>query len=98
MPRKSKPATAREGVVMTVTAFQTLLAFHQELHGIVRTLQPEVLSEIGYAADHDPRLLRDVFHALARRLDPVLEACVWTPDGEGGGGLGRWPAASRRVH
>ncbi|MEH6422060.1 hypothetical protein [Pseudomonas sp. CGJS7] len=98
MPRKPDPTPAREGVVMTVDAFKTLFAFHQELHGIVRTLQPEVLSEVGYAAGHDPRLLRDVFHALARRLDPVLEACAWTPDGEGDGGIGRWPAASRRVH
>jgi hypothetical protein len=61
-------------------------AFQQELHGIVRTLQPEVLVEIGYPAGQNHRLLREVFQALARRLDPVMAACVWAAAGEGGGG------------
>ncbi|SDW14338.1 hypothetical protein [Lysobacter enzymogenes] len=94
MPRKSDPEPPREGVVMPVDAFEALSAFQQELHGIVRTLQPEVLVEIGYPAGQDHRLLREVFQALARRLDPVMDACVWSPVGDDGAG----PAPSRRLH
>ncbi|MEI2429781.1 hypothetical protein RDV84_20120 [Lysobacter yananisis] len=79
MSRKSKRMPPQEGMLMPVDAFKALSAFQQELHGIVRTLQPEVLIEIGYPAGQDHRLLREVFQALARRLDPVMDACVWTP-------------------
>ncbi|SDY96468.1 hypothetical protein SAMN04487939_11078 [Lysobacter sp. yr284] len=92
--RKSDRASPQEGVVMPVDAFKALSAFQQELHGIVRTLQPEVLIEIGYPAGQDRRLLREVFQALARRLDPVMAACVWSPAGEDGDG----PGASGRLH
>ncbi|ALN57789.1 hypothetical protein GLE_2440 [Lysobacter enzymogenes] len=94
MPRKSDLAPPQEGVVMPVDAFKALSAFQQELHGIVRTLQPEVLIEIGYPAGQDHRLLREVFQALARRLDPVMDACVWTPTGDEAAG----PAGARRLH
>ncbi|WP_408950268.1 hypothetical protein [Lysobacter sp. Hz 25] len=86
MPRKPEFTPPLEGVVMSVDAFEALSAFQQELHGIVRTLQPEVLVEIGYPAGQNHRLLREVFQALARRLDPVMAACVWADAGEGGGG------------
>ncbi|MEH6415878.1 hypothetical protein [Pseudomonas sp. CGJS7] len=94
MPRKSEPTPPQEGVVMPVDAFKALSAFQQELHGIARTLQPEVLVEIGYPAGQDHRLLREVFQALARRLDPVMDACVWSPAGDGGVG----PVAPGRLH
>ncbi|MFK3651041.1 hypothetical protein ACI2IY_21780 [Lysobacter enzymogenes] len=94
MPRKPDHTPPHEGVVMPVDAFKALSAFQQELHGIVRTLQPEVLIEIGYPAGQDHRLLREVFQALARRLDPVMDACVWSPVGDDGAG----PGASRRLH
>ncbi|QQP99590.1 hypothetical protein [Lysobacter enzymogenes] len=94
MPRKPESTPPQEGVVMPVDAFKALSAFQQELHGIVRTLQPEVLIEIGYPAGQDHRLLREVFQALARRLDPVMDACVWSPVGDDGAG----PGASRRLH
>lgn len=81
MPRKSDPTPPQEGVLMPADAFNTLTAFHQELHGIVRTLQPDVLAAIGYPATQNHQLLRDIFHALAQRLAPVMEACVWTPGG-----------------
>ncbi|MEI2454762.1 MULTISPECIES: hypothetical protein [Lysobacter] len=89
MPRKPEFAPPQEGVVMSVDAFEALSAFQRELHGIVRTLQPEVLIEIGFPAGQDHRVLREVFQALARRLDPVLAACVWTLVGDGGVGAGR---------
>lgn len=94
MPRKPDLTPPHEGVVMPVDAFKALSAFQQELHGIVRTLQPEVLIEIGYPAGQDHRLLREVFQALARRLDPVMEACVWTPTGDEAAGA----AGARRLH
>ncbi|WP_057972948.1 hypothetical protein [Lysobacter antibioticus] len=87
MPRKPEFTPPQEGVVMPVDAFEALSAFQQELHGIVRTLQPEVLAEIGYPAGQNHRLLREVFQALSRRLDPVMAACVWASAGEGGGGV-----------
>lgn len=94
MPRKSDPTPLHEGVVMPVDAFEALSAFQQELHGIVRTLQPEVLVEIGYPVGQNHRLLREVFQALARRLDPVMDACVGPSVGDGGVG----PAAAQRLH
>ncbi|MBN7137103.1 hypothetical protein ABIE09_004246 [Lysobacter enzymogenes] len=94
MPRTPDHTPPPEGVVMPVDAFKALSAFQQELHGIVRTLQPEVLIEIGYPPGQDHRLLREVFQALARRLDPVMDACVWTPTGDGGAGS----AAPQRLH
>lgn len=94
MSRMSKRMPPQEGVLMPADAFKALSAFQQELHGIVRTLQPEVLIEIGYPAGQDHRLLREVFQALARRLDPVMDACVWTATGDEAAG----PAGSRRVH
>lgn len=94
MPRKPDLTPPQEGVVMSVDAFKALSVFQQELHGIVRTLQPEVLIEVGYPAGTDHRLLREVFQALARRLDPVVEACVWSPDGEGAAGT----MGARRLH
>jgi len=94
MPLKPDLTPPLEGVVMPVDAFKALSAFQQELHGIVRTLQPEVLIEIGCPAGQDHRLLREVFQALARRLDPVMDACVWTPTGdEAAGSVG-----SGRLH
>ncbi|MBW8811336.1 MAG: hypothetical protein JF591_21525, partial [Lysobacter sp.] len=48
MPRKPDPTPPQDGVVMPADAFKALSAFHQELHGIVRTLQPDVLAAIGY--------------------------------------------------
>lgn len=86
MPRKPDVTPQQEGVVMPVDAFEALSAFQQELHGIVRTLQPEVLVEIGYPAGQNHRLLREVFQALARRLDPVMAACVWAAAGDGATG------------
>ncbi|QQP99095.1 hypothetical protein [Lysobacter enzymogenes] len=94
MSRKSKRMPPQEGVLMPVDAFKALSAFQQELHGIVRTLQPEALIEIGYPAGQDPRLLREVFQALARRLDPVMDACVWTPLADEAVG----PIRSGRLH
>ena len=94
MSRKSKRVPPQEGVFMPVDAFKALSAFQRELHGIARTLQPEVLIEIGYQAGQDHRLLREVFKALARRLDPVMEACVWTPSGDEAAG----PVRSGRLH
>lgn len=82
MPRKSDPTPPQDGVLMPVDAFNTLPAFQQELHGIVRTLQPEVLAAIGYPATQNHQLLRDIFDALAQRLTPVVEACVWTAGGD----------------
>ncbi|RDZ28947.1 hypothetical protein [Lysobacter silvisoli] len=79
---------------MTVDAFKELYRFHRQLHGIVRTLPPAALVEIGYDTTPDQQLLRDVFEGLARRLDPVVDACVWTPGGDDLGGM----PASRRVH
>jgi len=89
MPRKSDSSPPFEGVVMSVDAFKALSAFQQELLGIVRTLQPEVLIEIGFPAGQDHRVLREVFQALARRLDPVVAACVWAEGGAGVEGAGR---------
>ncbi|WP_147300577.1 hypothetical protein [Lysobacter silvisoli] len=79
---------------MPVDAFKQLYRFHQQLHGIVRTLQPAVLMDIGYPHAPEQDMLRDVFEGLARSLDPVMDACVWTPGGDDLGGL----PASRRVH
>lgn len=97
MPRKSGRKSDRtppqDVVVMSVDAFKALSAFQQELHGILRTLQPEVLAAIGYPPGQNHRLLREVFQALARRLDPVMDACVWTPTGDGSG-----PIAPRQLH
>lgn len=94
MSRKSKRMPPRAGVVMPVDAFKALSAFQQELHGIVRTLQPEVLIEVGYPPGQDHRLLRKVLQALARRLDPVMDACVWTPSDDEAVG----PVRSGRLH
>lgn len=76
MPRKPDPTPPHDEVVMPADAFKALSAFHQELHGIVRTLQPEVLAAIGYPASCNHQLLRDIFQALAQRLAPVMDACV----------------------
>ncbi|QWF18838.1 hypothetical protein [Lysobacter capsici] len=94
MPRKTEAAIPREGVVMPVEAFEQLHAFQQQLHGIVRTLQPEVLLAIGYRNSMDEQVLRDIFTALATSLAPVVAACVWTPDGDDHGGL----AGTPRLH
>ncbi|WP_156087889.1 hypothetical protein [Lysobacter sp. Root667] len=94
MPRKPQPAAPQAAVVMTVDAFKELYAFHQQLHGIVRTMQPQVLLEIGYENSPDQQLWRVVFEGLAERLEPVMAACVWVPNGDGPDGL---PVA-RRVH
>ena len=92
--RKSDRTSPQDGVVMPADAFKALSAFQPELHGIVRTLQPEVLIEIGYPAGQDHRLLREVFRALARRLDTVVAGCFWAPSDVGGDGTG----ASRCLH
>lgn len=94
MPRKSDPTPPQDGVLMPVDAFNTLTAFQQELHGIMRTLQPDVLAAIGYPATQNHQLLRDVFHALAQRLTPVVAACVWTPGNESMGE----PPGGPRLH
>jgi len=94
MPRKPQPTAPRAAVVMPVDAFKELYAFHQQLHGIVRTMQPQVLLEIGYENSPDQQLWRVVFEGLAERLEPVMAACVWVPNGDGPEGL---PVA-RRVH
>ncbi|QWF15230.1 hypothetical protein [Lysobacter capsici] len=94
MPRKPDPTPPQDGVVMPADAFKALSAFHQELHGIVRTLQPDVLAAIGYPASSNHQLLRDIFQALAQRLAPVVDACVRTP----GGGDSHGPSPGPRLH
>lgn len=92
MPRKPDHTPPREGVVMTLDAYRELYAFHQQLEGIVRTLQPEVLLEIGYQNSLDQQMLRDMFTSLAQQLAPVVEACEWAPGAAGSGeqtGAGR---------
>lgn len=94
MPRKPQPAAPQAAVVMTVDAFKALYTFHQNLHGIVRTMQPQVLLGIGYENSPDQQLWRVVFEGLAEQLDPVMAACMWIPSGEG---LDE-PPVSGRVH
>ena len=94
MRHKPDRTPPQDVVMMSVDTFKALSAFQQELHGIVRTLQPEVLIEIGYPPGQDHRLLREVFQALARRLDSVMDVCAWTPAEDGASG----PAAPRQLH
>ncbi|RDZ29312.1 XAC0095 family protein [Lysobacter silvisoli] len=79
MARKTPPTAPRSGVVIPEDAFHQLYRFHQELQGIVRTLQPEVLAQIGYRNTRHHQNLHQIFTAMARQLDPVMDACEWLP-------------------
>ncbi|NUO76876.1 MAG: hypothetical protein HOQ32_12780 [Lysobacter sp.] len=79
MPRKTEPTPPRAGVVIPEDAFKLLSRFHQELHGIARTLQPEVLQQIGYRNTHSDQTLHRIFATMAKELDPVMAACEWLP-------------------
>ena len=79
MARKPQPTPPRAGVVMPEETFQRLYRFHQELHGIARTLQPEVLQEIGYHNTRNEQMLHRMFVTLAKELAPVMDACEWLP-------------------
>lgn len=80
MPRKPESTPPRAGVVMPEETFKLLYRFHQELHGIARSLQPEVLKEIGYRNTRSEQTLHRIFTTMARELDPVMDACEWLPD------------------
>lgn len=66
-------------MVIPEDAFKLLSRFHQELHGIARTLQPEVLQQIGYRNTQGDQTLHRIFATMAKELDPVMAACEWLP-------------------